>query len=66
MIDNKGWDKFRFGYRIYRCKRLTTGNWNVTNDEGTESRTVTHEEFLKHYERLPEEFQDDRQTRSGA
>ena len=51
------WDKFRFGNRVVRAKRMTSGNWQVTNDQHTEVRAVTHEEFIHHYERVPDSHQ---------
>ena len=54
----RDWEKYRYGNRVFRAKRLTSGNWMVSNDEGTEKRAITHDEFQNNYERLPNEFQD--------
>lgn len=51
----------RYGHRLYRATRLSSGNWLVVNSDGTDRRTITNAEFQGNYEKVPDEH--DHQSR---
>ena len=59
----ESWDKYRSGNRVVKAKRLSSGNWMISGLDGTDRRAITHDTFQKLYERLPNDYQGDRQTR---
>jgi hypothetical protein len=47
-----GWARVRYGRRVLWARRAETGNWMITNTEGTELRTIAAAEFRVQYEFL--------------
>lgn len=45
----------RYGHRLYRAKRLSSGNWLILDPANKDRRTITNGEFLANYERVPEQ-----------
>lgn len=41
------------GRRIYRAKRLATGNWLVVDKSSGTRQTINNEDFCNGYERMP-------------
>ncbi len=47
------------GRRVFKARRLGTGNWLLVEGNGLSRRTINNEDFNKGYERVP---QDDRKN----
>lgn len=48
--------RVRYGNRIYRATRLSSGNWSVEDQNGFHFRTVNHNDFQAQFERVPDDY----------
>jgi len=47
------------GRRLFKARRLSSGNWLLVETNGMSRRTITHADFTRGYERTP---RNDRQA----
>jgi hypothetical protein len=69
MLDEEGMTRKRIveareigGRRLFKAERLSSGNWLLIESNGISRRTITNDEFLSKYERVP---RNDSETGSG-
>lgn len=47
--------RVRYGNRIYRATRLSSGNWSVADQNGFHFKTVNHNDFQAQFEKVPDD-----------